>query len=87
MYITLLGILSGVLIRSIVPFLIKLKKNPRVKWNNKYLVSAFAGLILSSILAFIIFVQIGSELDFGTSFLMGFTLHSLSREMHKLFEA
>ena len=65
--------------------LVKLRNNPGMKWNNKYLISAFAGLILSGILSYIIFLQTNLQVGFGTGFLLGFTLHSLSRETRKLF--
>ena len=71
--------------RSLVPFLVKLKKNPKLKWDNKYLVSAVVGLIISGIVSYVIFLQSSVELSFGTSFLLGFTLNSLSRDFHKLF--
>ena len=85
MYITFLGILAGVLARTMVPYLVKLKKNPKLKWNNKYLVSSVSGFLLSVIISYIILLQIGLELNFGTSFLLGFTLQSLSRDVQKLF--
>jgi len=83
--ITFLGMLTGVLIRSIVPFLVKVKKHPEmeIKWENKYLVSAFAGLILAIITAFVIYNLIGYEMKFFEALTTAFTLQSLSRETQK----
>ena len=85
MFSSFLGIFVGAFVRSLVPFLVKLKKNPKLKWDNKYVVSAFVGLVISGIVSYVIFLQSSVELGFGTSFLLGFTLHSLSRDFHKLF--
>lgn len=79
-----IGIFAGVLVRTIVPYLVKLKKEPKLKWNNKYFVSAFAGLILSLITAVLLANSIGSNLDFLTAFCTAFTLQSLTRETQKV---
>lgn len=78
------GILLGVLTRTFVPYLAKLKKNPeKVKWKNCYLIAAFAGLALALLTALILIKTINYQMDFWTSFTSAFTLHSLSRETQK----
>ena len=78
------GILLGVIVRTFVPYLVKLKKNPKMKWKNTYLVSAFAGLALALLAALIIIVQFNTPMDFWTAFCSAFTLQSLSRETQKV---
>ncbi|RLE44144.1 hypothetical protein DRJ19_01095 [Candidatus Woesearchaeota archaeon] len=78
------GILLGVLTRTFVPYLVKLKKNPNLKWQNKYLVAAFAGLILALLTAIILAKTLHYTMDFWTAFTSAFTLHSLSRETQKV---
>ena len=80
------AIILGVLTRTIVPYLVKLKKNPNVKWDNKYLISAFAGLILAVILAYIVSIQIAPGLTPAGEFFAAFTLQDLSRTVQKTFE-
>ena len=82
---TILGILAGVVARTIFPYLVKLKKSPKLKWNNKYLVSALAGLIISIIVTISIYSQMNAELSFGVAFVTAYTLHSVSREIQKAF--
>ncbi len=79
-----LGIFLGVLTRAIVPYLVALRKNPKMKWQNKYLISAFAGLLLALVATVILSSQLNAELRFLESFTAAFTLHSLSREAQKL---
>ena len=79
-----LGILCGVLARTFIPYLVKLKKNPRLKWKNYYLVSAFAGLALSLLTAIILVKTLNYAMDFWTAFCSAFTLQSLSRETQKV---
>lgn len=79
-----LGIFCGILARTFVPYLVELKKNPRLKWKNKYLVSAGAGIVLSLILAIVV-AQYYEPMGFGIAFAAAFTLQSLSRTTHKLF--
>ena len=80
-----IAILLGVLTRTIVPYLIKLKKNPKLKWDNKYLISAFAGLILAGITAYIVSIQIAPGLSAAGEFFAAFTLQDLSRDVQKMF--
>lgn len=79
-----LGIFCGILARTFVPYLVELKNNPKLKWNNRYLVSAGAGIILSLILAIVI-AQYYEPMGFGVAFAAAFTLQSLSRTTQKLF--
>ena len=78
------GILLGVLTRTFVPYLVKLKKKPKIKWENYYLVAALAGLALSLLTAIILIKTINYQMDFWTAFTSAFTLHSLSRETQKV---
>ena len=78
------GILLGVIVRTFVPYLVKLKKKPSIKWENRYLISAFAGLALALLAAVIIIVQFNTPMDFWTAFCSAFTLQSLSRETQKV---
>lgn len=80
-----IAILLGVLARTVVPYLVKLQKNPKIKWDNKYLVSAFAGLLLAFILAYIISLQIAPGLTAAGEFFAAFTLQDLSRNVQKMF--
>lgn len=82
--ITFSGIFAGVTVRSVVPFLVKLKKKPeKVKWENKYLISAAAGFVLALLTSAIIYQQTGVRMDFFYAFTTAFTLHTLSRETQK----
>jgi len=83
--ISFLGMFIGVIIRSLIPFLVRIKKHPnmKIKWENRYLVSAFAGLLLSLITAFVIYNLIGYEMKFFEALTTAFTLQSLSRETQK----
>ena len=81
-----IAILLGVLTRTILPYLVKLKKNPKIKWDNKYLVSAFAGLIITLILAYIVSIQMAPGLPPAGEFFAAFTLQDLSRTVQKTFE-
>ena len=82
--ITFSGILTGVVVRSLVPFLVRLKRNPKkVKWENKYLVSAAAGFVLALLTSMIIYNQTGVRMDFFYAFTTAFTLQTLSRETQK----
>ncbi len=82
-----IAILLGVLTRTIVPYLVKLKKNPKIKWDNKYLISAFAGLILALILAYVVSIQIAPGLTPAGEFFAAFALQDLSRNVQKTFKA
>ena len=82
--ITFSGIFTGVVVRSFVPFLVKLKKNPgKVKWEHKYLISAAAGFVLALLTSAIIYQQTGVKMDFFYAFTTAFTLQTLSRETQK----
>jgi branched-subunit amino acid transport protein len=77
------GILLGVLTRTFVPYLVAIKKKPKIKWENYYLVAAFAGVALSLLTALILIKTINYQMDFWTAFTSAFTLNSLSRETQK----
>ena len=81
-----MGILTGILTRTLVPFLVALRKNPHLKWNSRYLISAIAGLLLSLVASYVIFIQTDHSMTFGTAFLTAYTLQSVSREAQKLVE-
>ena len=81
-----IAIFLGVLTRTVVPYLVKLKKNPKIKWKNKYLVSAAAGLILTFIIAYIVSIQISPGLTAAGEFFAAFALQDLSRNVQKMFE-
>lgn len=81
-----IAIFLGVLTRTIVPYLVKLKKNPTLQWQNKYLISAAAGLILTFIIAYLVSIQIAPGLTAAGEFFAAFTLQDLSRNMQKMFE-
>ena len=85
MYEMYMGIFTGVVARALFPFLVKLKKNPKLKWDNKYFICAFVGLILSLIVSMMILYQLDKELSFGVAFVTAYTLHSVSREIQKAF--
>lgn len=78
------GILLGVLVRTFVPYLVKLKTKPKIKWENYYLISAFAGLALALLTSLILIKTMNYQMDFWTAFTSAFTLHSLSRETQKV---
>ena len=78
------GILLGVIVRTFVPYLVKLKKKPKIKWQNHYLIAAFAGLALALLTALILIKTLNYTMDFWTAFTSAFTLHSLSRETQKV---
>lgn len=79
-----LGIVTGSIARTLLPYLVKLKKNPRTKWNNKFLISAVAGIIISLFSAAVLSAQV-SEGGFLLGFSLAYTFHSLSREVEKAF--
>jgi hypothetical protein len=81
-----IAIFLGVLTRTIVPYLVKLKKNPTIKWQNKYLISAAAGLLLTFIVAYIVSIQISTGLTAAGEFFAAFTLQDISRNVQKMFE-
>lgn len=81
--ITFYGILTGVLARTFVPYLAEIKKNPDLRWKNKYLVSAYAGMILAVFTSFIMYMQLGETMDFWPAFTTAFTLQSLARSTQK----
>ena len=84
MYEHYFGILCGILARTFIPYLVKLKKNPGMKWENKYLVSAAAGVVISIILTIVV-AQYYEPMSFEVAFAAAFTLQSLSRTTQKLF--
>jgi hypothetical protein len=78
-----LGIVCGVVTRTFVPYLVRLKKNPKLKWKNYYLVSALAGLALALLTSLILIKTLNFTMDFWTAFTSAFTLQSLARETQK----
>jgi len=83
MYTTYLGVFLGSLTRTLVPYLVKLKKDPRIRWKNTYLVSAIAGLLLSVIATLVLASQVQQDIGLLGGFTLSYTLHSLSREVQK----
>lgn len=83
-WIAFLAVFTGVLTRTCVPYLVKLKNNPRLKWENKYLISALAGFVLSLITTLLILPTIDLTVGFVPIFGMAYCLHDLSREAQKL---
>jgi H+/Cl- antiporter ClcA len=80
---TFLGILAGVCTRAVVPYLVKLRNNPNLKYDSKYLLSAYIGFVLSLIASFIIYMQLGRQMIFFDAFTASFTLHSLTSSTQK----
>jgi len=86
----LLGILFGVLARTIVPYLRKLKQGKIKSFNNGYWASALASFILGMITTLLIFpkfefggIAAGTEAFiklFCTAFAFGFAWNSLVSE-------
>ena len=83
--ITFAGILTGVLLRTVVPFLVRVKRNPgkTITFQKKFLPSAIAGLLLTIITAFILYNLIQYEMHFFEALTTAFTLQSLTRETQK----
>ena len=75
---TFLGILAGVSTRAVVPYLVKIRKNPDIEFKKKYLLSAYIGFLLSLLASFIIYMQLGKQIPFFQAYTTAFTLHSLS---------
>ena len=75
---TFVGILAGVSTRAIVPYLVKLRKRPELRFKTKYLLSAYIGFLLSLLASFVIYMQLGKEMPFFEAYTAAFTLHSLS---------
>ena len=92
----LLGILFGVLARTLVPYLRKLKQGKVKEFKNGYWVSALAAFILGLITTLLIFpkfelTQIGPGIEglvklFSTAFGFGFAWNSLVNEAAKWTE-
>ena len=80
---TFYGIFLGVLARTFVPYLAELKRNPEINWKRKYLISAYAGFILALFTSFIMYMQIGKQMEFWPAFTAAFTLQSLARSTQK----
>jgi len=80
---TYIGIFLGALARTFVPYLLKLMKTPKLKWQNKYLISAIAGIILSLITATLLAYYISLNVGFIGGFTLAYTLQSLSRDVQK----
>ncbi|OYT32406.1 hypothetical protein DRJ22_03890 [Candidatus Woesearchaeota archaeon] len=83
MNITYLGIFCGAISRTFVPYILKLMKKPRLKWDNKYLLAAIAGIILSLITATLLAYYINLNVGFIGGFTLAYTLQSLSRDVQK----
>ena len=80
---TFLGIFAGVCTRAVVPYLVKLRNKPGIKFQAKYLFSAYIGFVLSLIASFIIYMQMGNQMMFFEAFTAAFTLHSLTSSTQK----
>ncbi|MFC1786803.1 hypothetical protein ACFLY8_02055 [Halobacteriota archaeon] len=83
-WLVFLAAFTGVLARTCVPYLVKLKANPDLKWENKYLTPALAGLILSLITTLLILPAMDPKIGFVPIFGMAYCLQDLSREAQKL---
>ena len=91
--IKLLGILSGVLARTLVPYLRKVKQGKVKEFKNGYCISAFASFILGLITTLLIFpefdiTQAGVGLEFSIklfclAFGFGFAWNSMVAEVVK----
>lgn len=83
---TYLGLFLGALARTFVPYLVKLKKKPNLKWENKYLTPALAGIVLSLIATLVLASEVNMDVGFLGAFTLAYTLHSLSRETQKIIK-
>ena len=83
-WIIFLAVFAGVLTRTFVPYLVKLKKNPDLKWENKYIIPAIAGLVLAFIATLLMLPYIPPTAGWLTAFASAYTLQDLSRESIKL---
>jgi len=91
--IKLLGILSGVLARTLVPYLRKVKQGKVKEFKNGYWISAFASFILGLITTLLIFPEfnvarsgVGLEVSiklFCLAFGFGFAWNSMVSEVAK----
>lgn len=72
----------GALARTFVPYIVKIKENPKIKWDNNYLKPALAGIILALIIATLMANQV-QDVGLLSGFTLAYTLHSLSREVQK----
>ena len=92
----LLGILFGVLARTLVPYLRKLKRGKVKEFKNGYWISAFASFVLGAITTLLIFPQfniakpgVGLEASvklFCLAFGFGFGCNSIVSEAAKWTE-
>ncbi len=82
-YEQLLGAFLGVLARTVVPYLVKLKNHPGLRWEKKFFVPALSGLILAIIATALISQTMPEDLGVLGSFAMAYTLQELSREAQK----
>ena len=86
----IIGVILGVLFRTMVPFLNKLKKNPEIKFDKKFLIPAFASLILSVPAVIILLGTIKPSgnpwVQFTSSFAIAYTTQDIAREAQKLRE-
>ena len=80
---TYIGIITGSIARTYIPYLLALKKNPYMTWDNNYLKPAIAGLIISLISAMLILNYAPLNIGFIGGFTLAYTLHSLSRDVQK----
>ena len=83
-WLVFLAAFTGVLARTCVPYLVKLKNNPDLKWENRYLIPALAGFALSLITTLLILPTIDSTVGFVPIFGMTYCLQDLTREAQKL---
>ena len=82
-YEQIIGAFLGVLARTFVPYLVKLKNHPGLRWENKYIVPALSGLILAIIATALISQAIPEDIGLLGSFAVAYTLQELSREAQK----
>ena len=83
-YEQILGSFLGVLARTFVPYLVKLKKHPGLRWEKKYFVPALAGLVLAVIATALLSQAIPEDIGLLGSFAVAYMLQGLSREAQKL---
>lgn len=73
----LLGVFSGVLARTLIPFLRKLREGKIERFSKRYLISAIASLILGFIITLVIFPQFDANTS-GSDFESHFKLFCLA---------
>jgi len=79
-----IGALLGVIARTLVPYLVRLQKDPDLVFDRKYIVSAVSGLILSLIASMFIIGEIDPNIGLYVGFMEGWALQDMSREAQKI---